>query len=64
MKKSAYKNGFPSDKNGKDQETGNWLYVKSPDDLFRYDENIDFSKLNYKPLLYNDNVVSDADLDF
>ena len=47
MKKSANKNGFPLDENGKDQGTGNWLYVKSPDDLFRYDENIDFSKLNY-----------------
>ena len=51
MKKSAYKNGFPLDENGKDLGTGNWLYVKSPDDLFRYVENIDFSKPNYKPLL-------------
>ena len=64
MKKLAYKNGFPLDENEKYQGTGNWLYVKSPDDLFRYDENINFSKLNYKPLLYNDNVVSDANSDF
>ena len=64
MKKSAYKNGIPLDKNGKDQGTDNWLYINSTDDLFRYDVNIDFSKLNCKPLSYNDTIVSDADSDF
>ena len=64
MKNSAYKNGIPLDENGKDQRTDNWLYVKSPVDLFRHDENIDFSKLNYKPLSRNDNIVFDADSDF
>ena len=31
----------------------NWLVVKSPDDLFKLGIDIDFEKLNYKPLLIN-----------
>jgi len=38
---------------GKDEGTGNWLYVKTVDDLFKHDIEVDFEKLNYKGLEFN-----------
>ena len=59
MKKSSIKAGLPLDKNGKDQGTGKWLTVSSIDDLFKYNVDIDFEKLNYLPLKYNNNLATD-----
>ena len=59
MKKSAKKAGLITG-NEKDQGTGAWITVTSPDDLFRNDVDIDFDKLNYKPLLCNSESVSEA----
>ena len=60
MKKSAKKAGLIDD-NEKDFGTGSWLVVSSPDDLFQFDIDVKFSKLNYKPLLYNcDEVNADC----
>ena len=38
---------------GKDVGTGNWIVMSSPDDLFRHDIDVDFAKLDYKPMLIN-----------
>ena len=38
---------------GKDEGTGNWIVISSPDDLFRHDVDVDFAKLDYKPMLIN-----------
>ena len=35
----------------KDEGTGNWIVISSPDNLFRLDVDPDFAKLNYKPML-------------
>ena len=52
MKRSAKKQGLIGE-GEKDQGTGVWLTVSSPDDLFNYDVDINFKTLNYKPLLCN-----------
>ena len=52
MKRSAKKQGL-IEEGEKDQGTGVWLTVSSPDDLFNYDVDINFKTLNYKPLLFN-----------
>ena len=36
MKHSAAKAGKPLGDSGRDEGTGNWLAISSPDDLFRY----------------------------
>ena len=64
MKRSAREQGVLTD-GGKDEGTGNWIVISSPDDLFRLDVDVDFAKLNYKPLLINrddhyDSVSSDS----
>ena len=63
-KRSAREQGVLTD-GGKDEGTGNWIVISSPDDLFRLDVDVDFAKLNYKPLLINkddlyDSVSSDS----
>ena len=58
MKKSALEQGVLTD-GSKDEGTGNWIVVLSPKDLFRLDINVDFAKLDYKPMLFN--KVSDGD---
>ena len=62
MKRSAREQGVLTD-GGKDEGTGNWIVILSPNDLFRLD--VDFAKLSYKPLLINrddhyDSVSSDS----
>ena len=52
MKKLAIKAGLIQEYE-KDEGTGPWLNVSCPDDLFKYNADIDFAKLNYKPLLFN-----------
>ena len=52
MKRSAKKQGL-IEEGEKDQGTGVWLTVSSPDDLFNYDVDINFKTFNYKPLLFN-----------
>jgi len=53
MKKSAREQGVLTD-GGRDEDTGNWIVISSPEDLFRYNIDVDFVKLDYKPLLVNE----------
>ena len=53
MKKSALKQGVLTD-GSEDEGTGNWIVILSPEDLFRLDINVDFVKLDYKPMLINE----------
>ena len=53
MKKSALEQGVLTD-GSKDEGTGNWIVISSPEDLFRLDINVDFAKLDYKPMLFNE----------
>ena len=49
-KRSAHKHGKLN--NGKkDEGTGNWLIINSTDDLFKFNIDLDFEKLGYKPLM-------------
>jgi len=57
MKKSAKKAGLIND-DERDQGTGPWLTISSPDDFFKVGVDIDFNKLNYKPLLYNSEIIN------
>ena len=58
MKKSARKAGTISE-NEKDLGFGSWLVASSPNDLFKFNIDINFLKLNYKPLLFNcDNLTT------
>ena len=41
----------------KDEGFGDWIVIFSPDDLFRYDIDVDFAKFNYKPLMFNASVT-------
>ena len=62
MKKSARKAGKIID--GEDEGIGSWLYVNSPDDLFKHDIDIDFEKLGHTPLNFNlvfDEYDTDSD---
>ena len=52
MKKSARKSG-KLEQGENDEDIGNWLYVTSPDDLFKLKSNVDFKLLNYHPLMFN-----------
>ena len=45
MKKSARAAGKQLRPEERDQGTGNWLYINSPDDLFKYNIEINFEKL-------------------
>ena len=56
--KSAKQAGIALQENEKDQGVGKWLYITSPDDLFKHNIGIDFVKLNYKPLLLNHNCMT------
>ena len=40
-------------KNGKDFGIRNWLLISSPDDLFSHGIDVNLAKLDYKPLLIN-----------
>ena len=54
MKKSAnYSKAQHSKSTEKVEGMGDWLVVSTPDDLFKLDIDVDFTKLNYKPLLFN-----------
>ena len=64
MKRSVCEQGVLTD-GGKRKGTGNWIVILSPDDLFSRDVDVDFAKLNYKPLLISrddhyDSVSSDS----
>ena len=37
----------------KDDKIGDWLTINSTDDLFKFNIDLDFEKLGYKPLLIN-----------
>ena len=67
MKRSAVKAGIELKPGERDQGVGKWLYVSSPDDLFRHNIDIDFAKLNYQPLSFDletdDNLGFAADFD-
>ena len=67
IKRSAVKAGIELKHGERDQGVGKWLYVSYPDDLFRHNINIDFTKLNYQPLSFNletdDNLGFAADFD-
>ena len=50
------------DKEGNNNRVGDWISVSSPNDLFKHGENnIDFGKVNYYPLLFNDKNNSDEE---
>ena len=53
MKRSARKQGLLTNGN-KDEDTGNWVVILSPDDLFHHNIDVDVAKLNYKPMLINE----------
>ena len=55
MKKSMRASGEYLGPDEKDFGTGKWIYISSPDDLFRNGIELDFKKLNYKPLGFNYN---------
>ena len=64
MKRSACEQGVMTD-NGKGEVTVNWIVISSPDDLLRLDVDVDFAKLDYKPMLINkddhyDSISSDS----
>ena len=42
----------------KNEGFGGWIVVSSPDDLFRYDIDVDFANLNYKPFMFNVSVTN------
>ena len=43
-----------------DKGIGRWNTVNSPEDLFRIGIDIDFHKLGYRPLLFNDDSYNEA----
>ena len=53
MKKSARAAGKQLRPEERDQGTGNWLYINSPDDLFKYNIEINFEKIGYNQLFFN-----------
>ena len=55
--------GSPPIKNpGYARGVGNWISVSSPDNFFKHGVNdIDFGKLNYYPLLFNDENDNDEE---
>ena len=60
VKHSAAKADKPLGDSGRDEGTGNWLALSSPDDLFRYNINLDFDALSYQPLLFNNSNLNDS----
>ena len=55
IKKSAkYKGNIGN--NEKDEEIGDWITISTPDGLFKHSIDVDFQKLNYLPLLFNDDA--------
>ena len=54
MKKSAKYEGKIGN-NVKDERIGDWITISTADDLFKHNIDVDFYKLNYLPLLFNDN---------
>ena len=59
MKRSAAKPGIVINSNQRDEGTGKWLTLSSPDYLFKINMDIDFHKLSYMPLMYD--VSSDEE---
>ena len=53
MKRLAVKAGMKLKPGERVQGIGKWLYVSSPNNLFRHNIDIDFAKLNYQPLSFN-----------
>ena len=51
-KRSALKHGKLND-GKKDEGIGDWLIINSTDDLFKFNIDLDFKKLGYKPLMIN-----------
>ena len=55
MKKSAKQEGKIGS-NEKDEGIREWITISTPDDLFKHNIDVDFQKLNYLPLLFNDDA--------
>ena len=53
MKRFARKEEKLIKENEKDFGIGNWLVISSPDNLFSYGIDVNLAKLDYKPLLIN-----------
>ena len=53
MKRSARKKGKSIKEKKKDFGIGNWLVISSPDDLFSHGIDVNLAKLDYKPILMN-----------
>ena len=61
MKKSAWKAGKLVKEGLKDEGISKWLYVTSPNYLFKHGIDVDFVKRNYQPLLFNNDSVEDSE---
>ena len=51
-------------KRWKDEGISGWITFTSPEDLVKFDVEVNFNKFNYLPLMFNDDVnVSNSDVD-
>ena len=55
MKKSAKYEGKIGN-NKKNEGIGDWIAISTPDNRFKDNADVDFQKLNYLPLLFNDDA--------
>ena len=53
MKKSERAAGKQLAPDERDQGTGSWLYINSPDDLFKFNIDVNFEKIGYSQLYFN-----------
>jgi len=56
MKRAVREQGVLTD-GDKDGATGNWIVISSTEDLFRQVIDVDYAKLDYKPLLINECIL-------
>ena len=63
-KKSAKSKGQIIRRGEKDEGIGGWITFTSPEDLVKFDFEVNINKFNYLPLMFNDDVnVSNGDVD-
>ena len=63
-KKSAKSEGQIIRRSEKDEGIGGWITFTSPEDLVKFDVEVNFNKFNYLPQMFNDDVnVSNSGVD-
>ena len=63
-KKLAKSQGEIIRKGEKDEGIGGWITFASPEDLVKFDVEVNFNQFNYLPLMFSDDVnVSNSDVD-